>query len=1123
MRYFTRSALCLLLALLFCGTVAAGPWVVAPEAELQSPGAFAPDRFADFAADGLWAAGYTIHGRQLRKPALVRFAADGQSLVRVFPVNAIGLPLRALADGGVVYATTVRGGCQATRLHADGRTAWQNRVGDGSCLALDIDATGAVWVAINQLPTPREISSRRIFQVFHLREDGSADTQVVFDDTTQNLFSMRADPLGGGVVLAGHRRVSADPQSARAQVLKLRADGSIEWQWQTGASATASSVKLLEVSASAGIHAVSSRFLPDGISEESKDWLVAGLSLGGVPRFDKQISFGKTVSIVGSSIPDAAGQWLTLHHDGSDPKNDVGEENSILWVVPIAVDGKKGDSSKIRNAYRCGSYTYEPCQMLARPDAGVWLLSNAGIIGVDSPGRERARLVSTASTIGALPDGRVLGVIGDGRYQVLNVQSVDFNRPTQVWSPLQAPERALAPVEAVASDGAVAQWLSVGERGSPSAASVLNYRSSDVAPVAWQVAFDFVGYIHLSISLHMVCLAGSGESVGPLRFFLECRRREDGGLLWADTRPAPPPPSLGPLIARFQAVAALDDGRAVAISSDRGRLLQWVIDADGAVLSERDLPLVDDIGAETMLSEATFNAEGDALLTAFFTGRNGVLLRLDHDGTERFKTAIGARVGYEPFVFADDGGAILSGTQVYGNGEPSLARYLATGEKAWELLPDRKVAELRVAGDTLVYSVDPAFAASGDSPRDWELVGLDIASGAERWRLPLGATADDLAGIALLDPQRVAVLQTEQNHLRYREVVVANGDVQREQTDDCGGAFCGCPLVFCRPNHLGQALVSIPRASAPTGVRLRARVGNVLPSSGWGSSVLLLDDAGQTPSSVRADQAGVNGTWFAPWASGQGLMLDWIADARTLFASWLTFAPDAGNDANGLRWYTLQGELADASADAPLDILLNEGGRFAAGVTTSRRVGSARLRFESCDRAQFSYHFDPDENDGLSGLVTLSRLVPADTCNDAPAAMPLAAIGEGIDGAWYEPASSGQGLVFDAITEADTLFATWFTYDPEGAADDVHKQHWFTLQGPLGTGEPSTLAIIRTIGGSLSERATANSQQVGVATLVRLGCDRLQLNYQFADSDIAGPFRGLSDSHELLRLGGCAE
>src|SRR3546814_20305618 len=113
--------------------------------------------------------------------------------------------------------------------------------------------------------------------------------------------------------------------------------------------------------------------------------------------------------------------------------------------------------------------------------------------------------------------------------------------------------------------------------------------------------------------------------------------------------------------------------------------------------------------------------------------------------------------------------------------------------------------------------------------------------------------------------------------------------------------------------------------------------------------------------------------------------------------------------------------------------------------------------------------------------------------------------------------------MFNTIPAQDpaqsSVFSTWFTYDTDAAPDDSRQQHWFTLQGPLGSDGQSTLAIFRTIGGSLINGATNNTQRVGPATITRLGCDHLRLNYASDDSEAVGPFRRINDFSALQRTG----
>lgn len=1125
-----RGLLCLLLSASLWQAACAEPWAMAEPADPPPTATFVPSVFSEFGADGYWAWGSVVQGTNPSAGALIHFDADGQQQARAFDkvvINNLANPnvfttsklLKRLADGGVLMAGS-RGNflppdalpsCVVTRVTADGRKQWQSELDGGACFGVDIDAAGEIWVAMGIFPR------FGISQVLRLRDDGSIATRVVLDDPLLTLVEMQVDPAGAGVFMAGHRTEANNPQAARAHVQRLRADGSVDWSWQLSTTATASSVKHLRVSASTGIFAISTLAMPYASGVQEKDWQASGLSLAGVPRFDNKISFSNAVDVVGASAPDAAGEWLVLQ---SGSLGD-GENNATLSVVRLSATGTLGNSNQISGATGClpGS----ACKLALRRDGGLWLMvvdQNPTLVGIDAHGNERARWgVFSQQALNLLPDDRALVITGTDLLGPTGAVRVSFGQPAEPWSQLNLSGRALAPLEAVASDGAIAQWWNVlPGLDNNTAISSLTFRTSDTAPVAWRVEFPLFGKIQLSVSPSMVCMAGYLRDIDSLRHVLECRRRADGSLLWSETRPA----SSTQVIDRFEAITALEDGRAVAISSGLGSLSQWVIGGDGQILAQQSRPLLGVDQQPLGLNRVTFNAQGDALLTGFDqTDRSRRLLRLDHDGVERFQTAFSGAVAVDGMAFTHDGGAVVYGSVI--------ARYLPTGEKLWEITPARPIAELVADSDTIVFSMHSEISLF---PVGWEVVALDSANGSERWRLLLDAPPDESAGIATLVGGRLAVLQTEDNHLRYRELVLATGELLREQTDDCGGEECGCELGGCVPRvarGLIDALVE-PRPALPLqvfGGRLRTRLGNLKTAAGWGSSVLHLADAGQNIPTVRADQAGVGGVWFAPWSSGQGLMLDWIADARTLFGNWLTFTPDGGNDPSGLRWYTLQGVLADASRDATLAILSNEGGSFGVGVTVARRVGTAQLRFESCDFAQFSYQFDPDVNDGLSGVVTLSRLVPGATCSGSLAGAPTTgttnALDSGVDGAWFDPVSSGQGLMFSAFPAQDTQFATWFTYDTETAPGDSSRQHWFTLQGPLGSAEEATLAIIRTTGGALMSQRTGNSQQVGTARVTRLGCDRMQLDYQFDDSEIAGPFRRISGSQQLQRIARCAD
>jgi hypothetical protein len=108
----------------------------------------------------------------------------------------------------------------------------------------------------------------------------------------------------------------------------------------------------------------------------------------------------------------------------------------------------------------------------------------------------------------------------------------------------------------------------------------------------------------------------------------------------------------------------------------------------------------------------------------------------------------------------------------------------------------------------------------------------------------------------------------------------------------------------------------------------------------------------------------------------------------------------------------------------------------------------------------------------------------------------------GFTGSWYEPASSGQGLlieVFPDLTPGEgRVFVAWFTYDT--AAGGAERQRWYTLQGPLVNGQPSApLTIYQNTGGNFNAPPATTSQAVGTATLRFDSCTSGELSYSFND------------------------
>ena len=92
----------------------------------------------------------------------------------------------------------------------------------------------------------------------------------------------------------------------------------------------------------------------------------------------------------------------------------------------------------------------------------------------------------------------------------------------------------------------------------------------------------------------------------------------------------------------------------------------------------------------------------------------------------------------------------------------------------------------------------------------------------------------------------------------------------------------------------------------------------------------------------------------------------------------------------------------------------------------------------------------------------------------------------GLTGSWYEPATSGQGFAVEMIPNQSPgnglAFVSWFTFDT--VSGGAERQRWYTLQGPVVTGQPNaSLTIYQNTGGNFNAPPATNAQAVGTATL----------------------------------------
>jgi len=113
------------------------------------------------------------------------------------------------------------------------------------------------------------------------------------------------------------------------------------------------------------------------------------------------------------------------------------------------------------------------------------------------------------------------------------------------------------------------------------------------------------------------------------------------------------------------------------------------------------------------------------------------------------------------------------------------------------------------------------------------------------------------------------------------------------------------------------------------------------------------------------------------------------------------------------------------------------------------------------------------------------------------------AINVGHGGAWYDPATSGQGVLVEVIPGSRTLSAYWFTHAALASGEDTRVQRWFVGLGPYA-GSTGAMKVYLARGGVFDAPPVLAAQEVGSATLQFDNCSRAVLEYTLP----AGAIRG---------------
>lgn len=121
-------------------------------------------------------------------------------------------------------------------------------------------------------------------------------------------------------------------------------------------------------------------------------------------------------------------------------------------------------------------------------------------------------------------------------------------------------------------------------------------------------------------------------------------------------------------------------------------------------------------------------------------------------------------------------------------------------------------------------------------------------------------------------------------------------------------------------------------------------------------------------------------------------------------------------------------------------------------------------------------------------------------------------INSGMNDAWYNPGTNGQGFLITLFPSIEQMFVAWFTYDTERPPEDVTAilgepgHRWLTAQGPY-SGDTATLTIYVTEGGvfdSAEPEAMNDGIGDGSMTIQFADCTEGLVTYEIPAANAAG-------------------
>ncbi len=118
----------------------------------------------------------------------------------------------------------------------------------------------------------------------------------------------------------------------------------------------------------------------------------------------------------------------------------------------------------------------------------------------------------------------------------------------------------------------------------------------------------------------------------------------------------------------------------------------------------------------------------------------------------------------------------------------------------------------------------------------------------------------------------------------------------------------------------------------------------------------------------------------------------------------------------------------------------------------------------------------------------------------------------GMNDAWFDPLTNGQGFFINVFPEIEQMFVGWFTYETERPPENQSAilgepgHRWLTAQGPYD-GDTAELTIYLTKGGRFDTgepEAETDSSGYGTMTIEFAGCNEALVSYEIDSLGLFG-------------------